>query len=163
MQRKQTMPSTQVGPGDNPAERRASEIRRIQKDIARRRRRNMAALFGQICRTTPLACASIITAVAGLNTGGVSLWECVPFCLQTTACASIITVVAGLNTGGLGIMLVVQCTYDGWPAPYDCFCLLCLSDFLPVCRFRCCCRQHECQPAGAGGPVCAIRQATLVL
>lgn len=29
-----------------------------------------AALFGQICRQTPLACASIITAVAGLNTGG---------------------------------------------------------------------------------------------
>lgn len=33
-------------------------------------REAVSFLFGQICRTTPLACASIITAVAGLNTGG---------------------------------------------------------------------------------------------
>ena len=46
--RNKSLPSTQVGPGDNPAERRAGEIRRIQKDIARRRRRNMAALTGRL-------------------------------------------------------------------------------------------------------------------
>jgi capsular polysaccharide transport system permease protein len=43
-----TLPSTQVGDPDNPAERRAGEIRRIQKDIAKRRRRNMFALFGRL-------------------------------------------------------------------------------------------------------------------
>ena len=48
VQRQQTLPSTQVGAPDNPAERRASEIRRIQQDIARRRRRNMASLFGRL-------------------------------------------------------------------------------------------------------------------
>jgi len=48
VQRQQTMPSTQVGAAENPAERRASEIRRIQQDIARRRRRNMASLFGRL-------------------------------------------------------------------------------------------------------------------
>jgi capsular polysaccharide transport system permease protein len=42
------LPSTQVGAHDNPAERRAGEIRRIQKDIAKRRRRNMLALFGRL-------------------------------------------------------------------------------------------------------------------
>ncbi len=47
VQRKQTLPSTELGQ-DNPAERRASEIRRIQKDIAKRRRRNMASLFGRL-------------------------------------------------------------------------------------------------------------------
>lgn len=48
VQRKQQLPSTQLGAGDNPAERRASEIRRIQKDIAKRRRKNMASLFGRL-------------------------------------------------------------------------------------------------------------------
>ncbi len=48
VQRKQTMPSTHVGAHDNPAERRASEIRRIQQDIARRRRKNIASLFGRL-------------------------------------------------------------------------------------------------------------------
>ncbi len=48
VQRQQTMPSTHVGAPDNPAERRASEIRRIQQDIARRRRRNLASLFGRL-------------------------------------------------------------------------------------------------------------------
>lgn len=48
VQRKDTLPSTQVGAHDNPAERRAGEIRRIQKDIAKRRRRNMLALFGRL-------------------------------------------------------------------------------------------------------------------
>ena len=48
VQRKQSLPSTQVGPGDNPAEKRAGEIRRIQRDIAKRRRRNLAALFGRL-------------------------------------------------------------------------------------------------------------------
>ena len=47
VQRGQTMPSTQVGV-DNPAERRASEIRRMQQDIARRRRRNILALMGRL-------------------------------------------------------------------------------------------------------------------
>ena len=46
--RKPNLPSTQLGAPDNPAERRASEIRRIQKDIARRRRRNLLALFGRL-------------------------------------------------------------------------------------------------------------------
>lgn len=41
------LPSTDTNP-DNPAERRASEIRRMQMDIARRRRRNMLSLFGRI-------------------------------------------------------------------------------------------------------------------
>lgn len=48
VQRGATLPSTQVGAPDNPAERRASEISRIQKDIARRRRRNLFALFGRL-------------------------------------------------------------------------------------------------------------------
>ncbi|MCF2870915.1 capsule biosynthesis protein [Octadecabacter sp. G9-8] len=48
VQRKGTLPSTKVGAHDNPAERRAGEIRRIQKDIAKRRRRNMLALFGRL-------------------------------------------------------------------------------------------------------------------
>ena len=38
------MPSTEV----NPAERRASEIRKIQRDIARRRRRKLALLFTRL-------------------------------------------------------------------------------------------------------------------
>lgn len=46
--RKPNLPSTQLGAPDNRAERRASEIRRIQKDIARRRRRNLLALFGRL-------------------------------------------------------------------------------------------------------------------
>ncbi len=46
--RKPNLPSTELGAPDNPAERRASEIRRIQKDIARRRRRNLLALFGRL-------------------------------------------------------------------------------------------------------------------
>lgn len=45
--RKQTLPSTELGQ-DNPAERRASEIRKIQQDIARRRRRNLVALFSRL-------------------------------------------------------------------------------------------------------------------
>lgn len=48
VQRKQTLPSTKVGADDNTADRRAGEIRRIQKDIARRRRRNIAALMGRL-------------------------------------------------------------------------------------------------------------------
>jgi capsular polysaccharide transport system permease protein len=48
VQRKQSLPSTQLGPGENPAERRASEISRIQRDIAKRRRRNMMSLFGRL-------------------------------------------------------------------------------------------------------------------
>ena len=46
--RKPNLPSTHVGAHDNPAERRAGEIRRIQKDIAKRRRRNMLSLFGRL-------------------------------------------------------------------------------------------------------------------
>ena len=48
VQRKQNLPSTQLGAADNPAERRAGEIRRIQKDIARRRRKNLASLMGRL-------------------------------------------------------------------------------------------------------------------
>ncbi|MCF2905013.1 capsule biosynthesis protein [Octadecabacter sp. CECT 8868] len=48
VQRQKNLPSTQVGPGDNPAERRAGEIRRIQRDIAKRRRRNLTALLGRL-------------------------------------------------------------------------------------------------------------------
>ncbi|SMX44860.1 hypothetical protein OCA8868_03242 [Octadecabacter ascidiaceicola] len=48
VQRKQSLPSTQLGPGENPAERRASEISRIQRDIARRRRRNIMSLLGRL-------------------------------------------------------------------------------------------------------------------
>ncbi|AGI71057.1 putative polysaccharide export protein [Octadecabacter arcticus 238] len=48
VQRQQTLPSTQVGAGDNPADRRAGEIRRIQKDIAKRRRKNIIALMGRL-------------------------------------------------------------------------------------------------------------------
>ncbi|MBU2994429.1 capsule biosynthesis protein [Octadecabacter sp. 1_MG-2023] len=48
IQRQKNLPSTQVGPGDNPAERRAGEIRRIQRDIAKRRRRNLASLMGRL-------------------------------------------------------------------------------------------------------------------
>ena len=48
VQRTQSLPSTQLGPGENPAERRASEISRIQRDIARRRRRNIASLLGRL-------------------------------------------------------------------------------------------------------------------
>jgi len=48
IQRAPNLPSTQVGAGDNPAERRAGEIRRIQQDIARRRRRNIASLLGRL-------------------------------------------------------------------------------------------------------------------
>lgn len=48
VQRKQSLPSTQLGPGENPAERRASEISRIQRDIAKRRRRNIASLLGRL-------------------------------------------------------------------------------------------------------------------
>ncbi len=48
VQRKQSLPSTQVGAHDNPAERRAGEIRRIQKDIAKRRRKNLASLMGRL-------------------------------------------------------------------------------------------------------------------
>jgi capsular polysaccharide transport system permease protein len=49
VQRKQTLPSTQVGKkGDDTADRRAGEIRRIQKDIARRRRKNIASLLGRL-------------------------------------------------------------------------------------------------------------------
>lgn len=46
--RKQQLPSTEVGSPDNPAERRASEIRKIQQDIARRRRRNIVSLFTRL-------------------------------------------------------------------------------------------------------------------
>ncbi|MEL6958175.1 MAG: capsule biosynthesis protein [Pseudomonadota bacterium] len=48
VQRPNTLPSTQIGAPDDPADRRASEIRLIQQDIARRRRRNLAALFGRL-------------------------------------------------------------------------------------------------------------------
>jgi len=48
IERKQTLPSSQLGEGENPAERRAGEIRRIQKDIAKRRRRNIMSLFGRL-------------------------------------------------------------------------------------------------------------------
>ena len=48
VQRKQVLPSTQVGAGDNPADQRAGEIRRIQKDIAKRRRKNIIALMGRL-------------------------------------------------------------------------------------------------------------------
>ncbi|AKS47134.1 capsular polysaccharide transport system permease protein [Octadecabacter temperatus] len=48
VQRKTSLPSTQLGPGENPAERRASEIGRIQRDIAKRRRRNIASLIGRL-------------------------------------------------------------------------------------------------------------------
>ncbi|KPP83808.1 MAG: capsular polysaccharide transport system permease protein [Rhodobacteraceae bacterium HLUCCA08] len=41
------VPSTELA-HDDPAERRASEIRKIQKDIARRRRRKLAALFTRL-------------------------------------------------------------------------------------------------------------------
>jgi len=45
--RKPNLPSTDINPA-NPAERRASEIRRMQLDIAKRRRRNIASLFGRL-------------------------------------------------------------------------------------------------------------------
>ncbi|MGJ8610286.1 MAG: capsule biosynthesis protein [Octadecabacter sp.] len=48
IQRTQSLPSTQVGAHDNPAERRAGEIRRIQKDIAKRRRKNLISLMGRL-------------------------------------------------------------------------------------------------------------------
>ena len=48
IQRKASVPATQLGSPDNPAERRAGEIRRIQKDIAKRRRRNILALMGRL-------------------------------------------------------------------------------------------------------------------
>lgn len=46
--RSNSLPSTQLGDAENPAERRASEIRRIQKDIAKRRRRNLLSLMGRL-------------------------------------------------------------------------------------------------------------------
>ena len=42
-----SLPSTQLGQ-DNPAERRAGEIRRIQRDIARRRRKSILSLMGRL-------------------------------------------------------------------------------------------------------------------
>lgn len=48
VQRGKNLPSTQLGAAENPAERRAGEIRRIQKDIAKRRRRNLASLMGRL-------------------------------------------------------------------------------------------------------------------
>ncbi|WP_375279766.1 capsule biosynthesis protein [Pseudooctadecabacter sp.] len=45
VQRQQSLPSAQIGAGHNPAEVRANEIRSIQKDIARRRRRNLGLLM----------------------------------------------------------------------------------------------------------------------
>ncbi len=48
VQRKASLPSTQLGPGENPAERRASEISRIQRDLAKRRRRNIVSLLGRL-------------------------------------------------------------------------------------------------------------------
>lgn len=41
------LPSTNLGT-DNPADRRAGEIRRIQRDIARRRRKNILAMIGRL-------------------------------------------------------------------------------------------------------------------
>ncbi|MDA9208259.1 capsule biosynthesis protein [Octadecabacter sp.] len=46
--RKQSLPSTQVSPATNAAEQRGREIRQIQLDIARRRRRNIFALFSRL-------------------------------------------------------------------------------------------------------------------
>ncbi|WP_281981311.1 capsule biosynthesis protein [Thalassorhabdomicrobium marinisediminis] len=48
VKRSNALPSTQLGAPDNPAERRASEISRIQRDIAKRRRRNLLALMGRL-------------------------------------------------------------------------------------------------------------------
>jgi len=48
VERKERAPSTQVGAPENPAERRGREILAIQKDMARRRRRNIYALFGRL-------------------------------------------------------------------------------------------------------------------
>lgn len=48
VQRSPNLPSTHVGAPDNPAERRAGEIRRIQRDIAKRRRRNLLSLLGRL-------------------------------------------------------------------------------------------------------------------
>ena len=45
---KSALPSTQVGQPENPADRRGREIREIQRDIARRRRRNLIALFARL-------------------------------------------------------------------------------------------------------------------
>ncbi|SLN47095.1 capsule biosynthesis protein [Pseudooctadecabacter jejudonensis] len=45
VQRQQGLPSTQVGAAPNPANDRINEIREIQRDIARRRRRNLYLLM----------------------------------------------------------------------------------------------------------------------
>ena len=48
VQRRQSLPSIQVGTDDNPADRRAGEIRRIQMDIAKRRRKNIISLIARL-------------------------------------------------------------------------------------------------------------------
>ena len=45
---KSALPSTKVGQAEDPSDRRGREIREIQKDIARRRRRNLIALIGRL-------------------------------------------------------------------------------------------------------------------
>ncbi|MFQ3184528.1 MAG: capsular polysaccharide transport system permease protein [Alteromonas macleodii] len=45
---RQSLPSIQVGADDNPADRRAGEIRRIQMDIAKRRRKNVISLIARL-------------------------------------------------------------------------------------------------------------------
>ncbi|MGR3466915.1 MAG: capsule biosynthesis protein [Shimia sp.] len=42
------LPSTEMAPEPSPAEKRASQISQIQKDIAKRRRRKMALLFSRL-------------------------------------------------------------------------------------------------------------------
>ncbi|SFD69763.1 capsule biosynthesis protein [Roseivivax sediminis] len=46
--KKKTLPSTEVDPGPGPAERRAAEIGRIQRDLVKRRRRKFALLLTRL-------------------------------------------------------------------------------------------------------------------
>lgn len=48
VRREQTLPSTETGPAPNPAAARAAEIGKIQKDIARRRRRKLTMLMSRL-------------------------------------------------------------------------------------------------------------------
>ena len=48
VERKQSLPSTKVAPSDSSADQRGREIREIQRDITRRRRRNMLALCSRL-------------------------------------------------------------------------------------------------------------------